>query len=100
VTRIDLDAQGWAVPADLWADLLPRLGTPDWLGGNLDALYDGLVAGHLGVPLPLRVHVANAAGSALEGYLARVAQVFEDARSDYGVDCALVLTPPAPSGPR
>ncbi len=81
---IRLDARGWQQREDFWAALLPALGTPDWHGPNLDALYDGLVAGENRVPPPLTVEIAVSTPlpAPLIAYLDRVRGVFADAARD------------------
>ena len=93
-TTIVLDARGWRSRADFFAALLPALRTPEWAGGNLDALFDCLVAGHLGVPLPVVVQVSGASGVPRDvaAYLARAVRVFDDARRQYAVDARMVVS--------
>jgi len=92
-TTIVLDARGWRSRADFFAALLPALRTPESAGGNLDALFDCLVAGHLGVPLPVVVRVSGASGVPCDvaDYLARAVRVFDDARRQYAVDAMMVV---------
>ncbi|WP_169803527.1 MULTISPECIES: barstar family protein [Sphingomonas] len=84
VTVIRLDARGWHDRDDLWRDLLAGLGAPDWHGANLDALYDGLVAGENRARPPLVVEIAGAArlSAALVAQMTRVREVFDDAARD------------------
>lgn len=89
---IRLDALGWTSRADFFAALLPQLGAPAWVGGNLDALFDSL-AGNNAVRGPYRVVVTHADGLApdLRAYVERAVTVFDDARRAFGEDVALVL---------
>lgn len=59
----------------------------DWHGPNLDALYDGLVAGENRVRPPLAVEIAISTPlpEPLTAYLDRVRGVFADAASDTGL---------------
>ncbi|VXC89787.1 conserved hypothetical protein [Sphingomonas sp. 8AM] len=88
---IRLDARGWQHREDFWAALLPALGAPDWHGPNLDALYDGLVAGENRVRPPLTVEIAidTPLPEPLIDYLARVTGVFADAARDTGLSIEL-----------
>ena len=91
MTRIELDAGEWRTRADFYAALLPRLGAPDWVGGNLDALFDCLGGGICTLPVPLRVTVRNSAGMPAEelAYIRRAETVFDDARAAFGQDVYL-----------
>ncbi len=84
VTMIRLDARGWNDRDDLWRDLLAGLGAPDWHGANLDALYDGLVAGENRARPPLVVEITGATQlpPALIAHMTRVREVFDDAARD------------------
>lgn len=84
---IRLDAHGWQRREDFWAALLPALGAPDWHGPNLDALYDGLVAGDNQVrpPLSVEIAVSTPLPAPLAAYLERVSGVFADAARDTGI---------------
>ena len=84
---IPLDARGWQRREDFWAALLPALGAPDWHGPNLDALYDGLVAGENRVrpPLTVEIAVSTPLPEPLAAYLDRVRGVFVDAARDTGI---------------
>ncbi|KQN92924.1 hypothetical protein ASE95_09930 [Sphingomonas sp. Leaf231] len=91
MSLIRLDARDWRTREQFWAALLPALGAPDWHGPNLDALYDGLVAGENRVRPPLSVEICTTTPlpAALMAYLARVGIVFEDAAHDIGLAIAL-----------
>ncbi len=84
---IRLDPRGWQRREDFWAALLPALGAPDWHGPNLDALYDGLVAGENRIrpPLTVEITVSTPLPEPLAAYLDRVRGVFADAARDTGV---------------
>lgn len=84
---IRLDARGWQQREDFWAALLSALGAPDWHGPNLDALYDGLVAGENRVrpPLTVEIAVSTPLPKPLAAYLDRVGGVFADAARDTGL---------------
>ncbi len=90
MTRIDLDASNWRTRADFYAALLPRLGAPDWVGGNLDALFDSL-AGNNALTAPFELVVRHSAGMPPEelAYIRRAEQVFDDARAEFGQDVYL-----------
>jgi RNAse (barnase) inhibitor barstar len=92
VRTIALDARGWRTRADFFAALLPELGAPDWVGGNLDALYDSL-AGNNAVRGPYRVAIAHADAmpAELRAYVERAVPVFDDARAVFGEDVSLIL---------
>jgi RNAse (barnase) inhibitor barstar len=98
---IRLDARGWHDRDDLWRDLLAGLGAPGWHGANLDALYDGLVAGENSVRPPLAVEIAGAARlpAALVAYLTRIRAVFDDAARD-GAAVALRFVAPLSAAAR
>ncbi|WP_341208158.1 barstar family protein [uncultured Sphingomonas sp.] len=87
MSLISLDARDWHCRADFWAALLPALGAPDWHGPNLDALYDGLVAGENRVrpPLTIEIAVSTPLPEPLTAYLDRVRRVFADAARDTGM---------------
>ncbi|WP_037487847.1 barstar family protein [Sphingomonas phyllosphaerae] len=87
MSLIKLDARDWQSREDFWAALLPALGAPDWHGPNLDALYDGLVAGENCVrpPLTVEIAVSTPLPEPLTAYLDRVRGVFADAASDTGL---------------
>jgi len=91
MSLIRLDARDWRTRQDFWAALLPALGAPDWHGPNLDALYDGLVAGENRVRPPVTVEIAVGIPlpDALTAYLDRVRGVFDDAARDTGLAIAL-----------
>lgn len=93
MTRIALDASGWRTRADFYAALLPRLGAPDWVGGNLDALFDCLGGGINAVSAPFVVVVLNVERMpAVErDYVLRAAGVFDDARAEFGQDVRLTF---------
>lgn len=84
---IRLDARDWQRREDLWAALLPALGAPAWHGPNLDALYDGLVAGEnlIRPPLTVEIAVSTPLPEPLAAYLDRVRGVFADAARDTGM---------------
>ncbi|MBB4618883.1 barstar family protein [Sphingomonas abaci] len=86
MTRIDLDASRWRTRADFYAALLPRLGAPDWVGGNLDALFDCLGGGILSLapPFLVIVHRVDAMPAGEAAYVRRAEQVFADARATFG----------------
>lgn len=90
MTRIELNAAQWRTRTDFYAALLPRLRAPEWVGGNLDALFDSL-AGNNALPPPHEVIVRNI--DALPGeersYVRRAEGVFDDARLEFGVDVRL-----------
>ncbi len=94
--RIVLDGSGWQTPEDVYASLLPALQAPDWLGRNLDALWDTLT--ECAPPMPagtpingiqppfeivVRLHVPPAAP--VRELLARLVDLFADANAEYGV---------------
>ena len=89
---VRLDARRWQAPADLYAALLPALGAPNWVGGNLDALFDSLGGTNNRVRAPLMVVVsgADALGPAMLACLTRVRTVFNDASREYQTVLALV----------
>ena len=91
MSLILLDARDWQQREDFWAALLPALGAPDWHGPNLDALYDGLVAGENRVRPPLTVEIAISTPlpAPLLAYLDRVRGVFDDAARDTRLAIAL-----------
>ena len=94
MTRIELDASGWRTRADFYAALLPRLGAPDWVGGNLDALFDCLNGGINTLAAPFRVVVRNSAGMPADelAYIRRAETVFDDARAEFGQDVYLSVS--------
>lgn len=91
LSLIRLDARGWERREDFWTALLPALGAPDWHGPNLDALYDGLVAGENRVrpPVTVEIVVSTPLPAPLTAYLARVRGVFADAARDTGLPIEL-----------
>ncbi|MBB6503337.1 RNAse (barnase) inhibitor barstar [Sphingomonas endophytica] len=91
LSLIRLDARGWQRREDFWAALLPALGAPDWHGPNLDALYDGLVAGENRVrpPLTVEIVVSTPFPVPLTTNLDRVRNVFADAARDTGLPIEL-----------
>lgn len=93
MSLIRLDARGWQRREDFWAALLPALGAPDWHNPNLDALYDGLVAGENRVrpPLTVEIVVSTPLPAPLTHYLGRVRGVFDDAARDTRLPVALRL---------
>ncbi len=100
MSLIRLDARDWRTRADFWAALLPALGAPDWHGPNLDALYDGLVAGDNRVrpPLMVEILVATPLPADLVAYLERVQCVFDDAARHTGLTIGLRRTITRDSG--
>src|SRR5713101_2430980 len=59
---IELDATRWRAALDLYDDLLPALGSPEWHGRNLNALIDSMIWGGINaVEPPYVVVVLNAA---------------------------------------
>jgi RNAse (barnase) inhibitor barstar len=91
MSLIHLDAGAWQGREDMWRALLAALGAPDWHGPNLDALYDGLVAGENRIRPPLSIEIVATAALpvALLAELTRVRIVFEDAARDTGLPIAL-----------
>ncbi len=91
LSLIRLDARGWQQREDFWTALLPALGAPDWHGPNLDALYDGLVAGENRVrpPVTVEILVSTPLPAPLTAYLDRVRGVFADAACDTGLPIEL-----------
>lgn len=91
MSLIRLDAAAWQGREDMWQALLAALGAPEWHGPNLDALYDGLVAGENRVRPPLMVEIAATRHLpvALVADLTRVRIVFEDAARDTGLPITL-----------
>ena len=90
MTRIELDGTGWRDRADFYAALLPRLGAPDWVGGNLDALFDSFAGNnHLTPPYVVIVCGIDAMPEAEQAYIRRAEQVFDDARAEFGIDVSL-----------
>jgi len=83
-----LDASGWQTTADFYDALLPKLGAPDWHGRNLDALDDSLFGGINEVEPPFNVIVINssALSTKLRDFITQVAEVFTNARQEYGQD--------------
>ena len=92
MSEIRLDARGWRDRDDIFAALLPALRAPDWAGPNLDALFDCLSGGILGLSPPLHVRVdhADEAPEAVRAFLARVETVFHDAAREFGHDVRFV----------
>lgn len=88
---IRLDARSWTTRDDLRRALLPALGAPAWHGPNLDALFDGLVAGENRVrpPITVEIEVDAPLSEQLAGYLDRVRGVFDDAARETGLPIAL-----------
>lgn len=88
MTNIDLDASTWSSPDDVYATLLAALGSPDWHGHNLDALWDSLTSDINVVSPPLRVTVwhADRLEAPIAALLARVSELFSDAREERGLD--------------
>ncbi|MBB5715476.1 barstar family protein [Sphingomonas aerophila] len=85
VQRIDFDASRWTGRADFYAALLPRLGAPEWVGGNLDALFDSFAGNNtLAPPYDVVVHGLKAMPPAELAYIRRAEQVFADARAEFG----------------
>nr|WP_281422825.1 barstar family protein [Sphingomonas yunnanensis] len=93
-----MDARGWDSRENMWRALLDALGTPEWHGDSLDALYDSLVSGLNRVRPPLVVELVGAAGcpAALVAYLTRVREVFADAGAALNERVELRLLPAAP----
>jgi RNAse (barnase) inhibitor barstar len=91
--KIVLDAAGWRTTDDFFAALLAELGAPSWHGHNLDALYDGLSGGINAVEPPFAVEVRNREGLPAEfgALFAGVAEVFADARREFGVEAGFSL---------
>ena len=59
---IELDATRWRTALDLYDDLLPALGSPEWHGRNINALIDSMIWGGINAVEPPYVVVAlNAA---------------------------------------
>ena len=85
MTRIDLDADAWRTRADFYAALLPVIGAADWVGGNLDALFDAFAGNASRLP-PYEIVVHGAANMAAEelAYIRRAEAVFADARLAFG----------------
>lgn len=90
MTVIDLDATAWRTRADFYAALLPRLGAPDWAGGNLDALFD-VLSGHFDLKPPFEVVIRNTEAIPADelAYIRRASGVFADARATFEHDVAL-----------
>lgn len=91
---ISLDAAKWRSTADFFATLLPELGAPSWHGRNLDALYDSLSGGINEVEPPFAVTVYNTGGLSSEfvRLFSEVADVFADARREFGANISFVVT--------
>lgn len=91
MTTIDLDAGDWRTRADFYAALLPLLGAPEWVGGNLDALFDSLGGGinRLKAPFTVVVHGPVAMPADEWAYIRRAEAVFDDARHTFGQDVHL-----------
>ena len=88
--RIELDASGWANRADFYTALLPRLGAPEWVGGNLDALFDSFAGNNtLAPPFEVVVRGWRAIPPAELAYIRRAEQVFADARAEFGQQVSL-----------
>jgi len=88
---IILDATAWRSPDDFYSALLPELGAPAWHGRNLDALDDSLYGGIDEVEPPFTVIIENSTGLSADvrAFLAKVADVFADARTLHGADVAI-----------
>ena len=93
VQIISLDADGWRSNEDFYSALLPKLGAPVWHGHNLDALRDSLSGDINSVEPPFTVEIANARQLTpeMDGFLARVAAVFQDAREEFNVDVSFKM---------
>lgn len=90
---ITFRASNWNTSAQVYDDLLGWLGAPDWHGRNLDALWDGLTGGLMGraPPYVIRVTDVAAAPPPVAALLARMMPLFDEARSDHGLEIALIL---------
>ncbi len=75
--NIEVDLEGCADAAGVWARLLRALAAPDWHGANLDALWDGLTGGLFARPAAITVLGRGAA--AAEAEWARIAAVIAEA---------------------
>ncbi|WP_077148906.1 barstar family protein [Sphingopyxis sp. KK2] len=91
--RIPLDATGWRTTDDFFVALLTELGAPSWHGHNLNALYDSLSGGINDVEPPFAVEVRNGGSlpAEFEALFAGVAEVFADARREFGTDASFSL---------
>lgn len=88
--EVVLDADGWRDRADFYAALLPAIGAADWVGGNLDALFDALAGNSaLAPPYRLIVRGAQAMPVAERDYIGRAERVFADAAREFGIDIGL-----------
>lgn len=85
---IRLDARGWRGRDDVFAALLPALGSADWVGANLDALFDSLSGGINKLEPPFTVIVDHVAALPPDvvAFLHRVETVFTDAMTEFGHD--------------
>jgi RNAse (barnase) inhibitor barstar len=90
---IQLDASGWRSPMDFYSALLPELGAPSWHGDTLDALRDSLSGDINQLEPPFAVEVEHSAvvSADMAEFLARVVAIFQDARSEFGVDVSIAL---------
>lgn len=78
MTVIILDGSSMHEPDDFYAQIRQHEATPEWFGGNLDALFDLLIAIW---PKPIRVEWHNhvLARDVLGSYYERLVTVFTDA---------------------
>jgi RNAse (barnase) inhibitor barstar len=88
-----LEASAWREPGDFFDALLPELRAPAWHGRGLDALYDSLYGGINEVEPPFKVIVLNSSGLSpkMKAFTAQVAQVFADARKEFGHDVSFEM---------
>jgi RNAse (barnase) inhibitor barstar len=101
VRRIELDAAGWRVEADLWNALLSSLGAPAWHGHNYDALWETIteVADYgraedqainsVQPPFEIIVIDTGSLTPLLAQRLEDISKLLEEAKAEYDLDVGL-----------
>lgn len=85
---IELDGTSWSSEDDFYSALLTEMGSPNWHGHNLNALWDSLTSDINEVRPPISVVVQGASHLSpdMQALFEGVSGLFADARNECVID--------------